>query len=222
MKDLLNLLSDSRMRIVQLVKRRGAVTVDEAMEALELAETTVRQHFDRLEEKGLLVRESVPRGPGRPTLEYRLSPAGERLFPSQDGALFGKMLDFLVKEGYPAVIDTFFRQMWAERQQELVERFDEAQATTVEERLAIVEEFLAREGFVPEIEVDDAQVTIRECNCPFSQAVRATRLPCRLEAQFLEHALQRDLKRVGYMPDGHPACVYEFDAGPSPDAEDLE
>jgi predicted ArsR family transcriptional regulator len=83
-------------------------------------------------------------------------------------------------------------------------------AVTLEERLEVVEGFLAEQGFVPEVGVEESLMTIRECNCPFSEAVRATRLPCRLEAQFLEQALQRDLTRVGYMPDGHPACVYEF------------
>lgn len=211
--DLLNLLSESRMRIVQLIKRRGSVTVDQTMQALDLAETTVRQHLDRLEAKGLLERESVPAGPGRPTIQYRLSPAGKQLFPGQDAELFGKMLEFLVQQGYPGVIDAFFRQMWAERQQELVEAMERADAATLEERLAIVEQFLAREGFLPEIEFDDERVSIRECNCPFSESVRATRLPCRLEAQFLGFALQRDLSRVSYMPDGHPTCTYEFLTG---------
>jgi predicted ArsR family transcriptional regulator len=212
--DLLNLLSPSRTQIVQFIKRRGTVTVDETIEALGLAETTIRQHFDRLQDKDLLDSHSVPDGPGRPTLKYQLTPAGKRLFPSQDAQLFGKVLEFLVQQGYPGLIDEFFRQIWRERTEELVARLEQAEATGVEERLTVVEAFLAEQGFVPEIGVEGDCVTIRECNCPFSEGVRATRLPCRLEAQFLEQALQRDLTRVGYMPDGHPACVYEFQLDP--------
>ncbi|WP_230467494.1 helix-turn-helix transcriptional regulator [Lujinxingia vulgaris] len=219
--DLLNLLSSSRLQIVEFIKRQGTVTVEETAAALGFGETTVRQHFDHLQKKELLTRQSVPDGPGRPTLRYRLTPAGQQLFPSQDAALFGKMLDFLVLQGYPALIDDFFRQMWRERREELSERLEEAGANTLEERLEVVEAFLAEQGFVPEVTVEEDVVTIRECNCPFSEAVRATRLPCRLEAQFLEQALQRDLKRVGYMPEGHPACVYEFQAASSEDDEDL-
>lgn len=214
--DLLKLLSPSRMRIVQFLKRRGTVTVDQTIEALGLAETTIRQHFDRLEDMELIERRSVADGPGRPTMEYRLSTAAEGLFPSQNGPLFGRIVEFLVHQGYPGLVDAFFREMWRERRDRLVERLEETGATSLEERLDVVGEFLSAEGFVPEIELDGICVTIRECNCPFSEGVRATRLPCRLEVQFLEHALQRDLKRVGYMPDGHPACVYEFhrdDAG---------
>ncbi|MFW5968910.1 MAG: helix-turn-helix transcriptional regulator, partial [Persicimonas sp.] len=168
------------------------------------------QHFDRLEDKELLERKSVAKGPGRPTLEYRLTPAGQGLFPSQNGRLFGQILEFLMREGYPGLVDAFFRQMWRQRTDALVEGFDEAGATELEERLEVVEDFLEEEGFVPDIDTEGDCVTIRECNCPYSEAVRATRLPCRLEAKFLENALQREVSRVGYMPDGHPTCVYEF------------
>jgi predicted ArsR family transcriptional regulator len=82
-----------------------------------------------------------------------------------------------------------------------------------------VEAFLERQGFVPEIDVDEERVTISECHCPFAQGVRATRLPCRLEARFLEQALQKKLRRAGYMPEGHRACVYEFSLGDEQEGE---
>ncbi len=209
-QQLSNLLSPSRARIVHLLKRDGAAAVDRIARVLELAPTTVRQHLDRLGDKGLVETESVVDGPGRPTLVYSLSAAGDRLFPSQDGFLFGEMIEFLVHQGYPGVVDAFFREIWERRRREFIEEVEAAGVDDLQGRLGLVEAFLERQGFVPEIEVDEKAVTIRECHCPFSQGVRATRLPCRLEAQFLEQALQKKLRRAGYMPDGHPACVYEF------------
>ncbi len=218
MKNFLNLLSPSRMDLVQFVKRRGQVTVEDAMHGLGLAETTIRQHFDRLEEKGLLGHESVARGPGRPTSVYHLTEAGRRLYPSQDGQLLGEMVEFLMREGYPGLIDQFYHETWSQRRERLNALIDEAQADTLEERVAVIAEFLEAEGFFPEVEHDGERVTIRECNCPFAEGVRATRLPCRLEAQLLEQVLGRELSRVGYMPDGQSACVYEFDLDDEADA----
>ena len=214
----LTLLSPSRRRIIQLIKRRGAVTVEEAAAALELGLTTVRQHLGRLEEAELVARSSVASGPGRPALEYRLTGAGEGLFPAQDAELLRRMIDFLIHQGYPGVVDAFFRDLWDERRAELAARLEETNAESLPERLAVVEELLDQDGFLPEITADEQHVTLRECNCPFSAAVRATRLPCRLEAQFLEHALGRRLERVEYMPDGNAACVYQFstDEGAAP------
>ena len=223
--DFLNLLSDSRTRLVQFIKTRGDVSVDEAVEALGLAGTTIRQHVDRLLALGLLETESVVQGPGRPTLRYRLSANGRRLFPSQDGRLLGKVLEFMVQQGYPSLVNDFFEHTWEQRAQELEEKIraaglgepgeepeePSARAEVIEKKLKIVADFLAAEGFMPELQVDDGQATVSNCNCPFPQAVRATRLPCRLEAQLYERVFGRKIARTGYIPDGDPACVYEFD-----------
>ncbi len=211
MEDLLTLLSPSRMRLVEFMNREGVVTVDGAVEALGLAETTIRQHLDRLERKGLVTHHSVVHGPGRPTLEYRLTERGMRLFPNQDGHLLGRLLQFVIQEGYPRIVDDFFHDIWAERRDQIVQRFEQEGADTLPRKLEILEDFLEEQGFLPEIKVTEDRVTIRECNCPFSESVRATRLPCRLEAKMFEQLLQRDLARVGFMPDGQPACEYEFD-----------
>src|SRR5699024_5294406 len=79
----LNLLSESRTRIVQFIKSQGDASVEEVAQALGLAGSTIRQHLELLEEKGLLKHESVAKGPGRPTSRYRLTPSGRQLFPSQ-------------------------------------------------------------------------------------------------------------------------------------------
>jgi predicted ArsR family transcriptional regulator len=212
LEDLSSLLSPSRARLVDLMKRKGSTTVAEATEQLDLAETTIRQHLERLGQQGLVDHESQSSGRGRPTLRYRLSPLGERLFPTQDGALMRELVDFLVQQGYPSLVDAFFQQMWQERADELQERIEESEAGELEATLEVLREFLAEQGFMPEVDRQGEDVTIRECNCPFPESVRATRLPCRLEAEFLERVLGRELTRVGYMPDGEPACTYEFKA----------
>lgn len=37
--------SDTRRELLQFVKRRGSLSLDEAMEALDMARTTVREHL---------------------------------------------------------------------------------------------------------------------------------------------------------------------------------
>jgi predicted ArsR family transcriptional regulator len=213
---LLPLLSSSRMRLVTLLKRHGTITVQFATEELGLAETTIRQHLDRLADAGIIESEAVSEGRGRPTLHYRLSPAGERLFPSQSSEMLGTLLRFLVREGYPELVDRFFREMWDARQATVEERLRMSSASTLPERLDVLIAFLAEQGFAPEVRLEDTKVTLRECNCPLSAGVDATRLPCRLESAFLEHVIGHELTRVTYIPDGHPACTYEFSIGPAP------
>lgn len=208
--DLLDLLSESRLRIIELIKFRGSLTVETAAEQLELSETTIRQHLTRLSDDELVDAQPHADGPGRPTLVYRLTPRAQRLFPSQDDALLGKLLQFLLRRGYPDLVDEFFRSTWEERRQRLARRIDDAGADTLDEQLAILDQFLTKEGFAPDIETDDERVVIRECNCPFSEGVRATQLPCRLETEFFERILHRDVERTSHIPAGDPACCYTF------------
>lgn len=181
-----------------------------AAEELALGETTIRQHLDRLVKEGLLSVESVAEGRGRPTLHFRLTARGQQLLPSQNGKMFGRLLKHLVREGHLALVEQFFRSEWSERRREIVARLRESRASSFAERLDVLEAFLADEGFVPEIEIDDGTVTLRQCNCPLSEAVDSTRLPCRLEAALLQELLDRPLTRVSYIPDGHPVCSYSF------------
>lgn len=240
-RDFLHLLSDSRMRIVQLVNSRGEVGVEEVATALGMGGTTVRQHIERLEEMGLLEHERVIQGPGRPSLRYRLTADGRRLFPSQDALLLDRAMDFMMRTGYEGMIDDFFQDIWKERGERLFGRMHEAgieppeapgdaavapgaqDPAQVRARvLEFIADFLREEGYMPRVTLGDdlgteesspggesAGVRIDLCNCPFSRAVRATRLPCRLEAMLLEKALGQRLRRTAYIPDGDAVCSYE-------------
>ena len=211
MKHITHLLSDSQTRLLDLIKRRGEIAVDDAVESLELAQTTVRQHLDRLEEEGLVKRRSEKRGRGRPQHFFELTAVAHQLYPSLDQRVLHRLLDFMGREGYHRAIDDFFREFWDERTREFRRRLGEAEADDLEARLEVLQEFLDEQGFMPEIERgEEGRVEIQECNCPLSKAVESTRLPCRLEADFLEKVVGQPLDRVSYMPDGHRACIYEF------------
>ncbi len=213
MKNLTHVLSDSQTELLDVMKRQGEITVEEASTRLDLAPTTIRQHINRLEELGLVERRKEIQGRGRPTLHFSLADLALQLYPSMDDDVVGDLLDFLTTEGYHGAIDTFFKRFWEIRRRDFEQRLDDADASTLEERLDILEEFLDEQGFMPEVEVrDDGQILIRECNCPLRGAVEKTRLPCRLEAQFLQEVVGRVLERVEYIPDGHSACSYEFSA----------
>jgi predicted ArsR family transcriptional regulator len=69
-----------RLRVLQHLARTDTASIPELAEAAGVHENTVRAHVSALEESGLLV--SAPRaatGPGRPGVQYRLTPAGSRI-----------------------------------------------------------------------------------------------------------------------------------------------
>ncbi|MFB6374580.1 MAG: helix-turn-helix transcriptional regulator, partial [Bradymonadaceae bacterium] len=172
----------------------------------ELAETTIRQHFTRLEDEELVERRSEAEGRGRPTAYFRLSSGAKQMYPSSDGEMLSELLDFLSREGYHRAIDDFFREFWEKRRRELEARLAEVDPESLRD-------FLDEQGFMPEMSVDEeGTIEIRECNCPLPGAVESTYLPCRLEADFLEQVVGRAFSRVEYIPEGNTACTYRFRA----------
>lgn len=210
--------SDTRRRLLQLIKRRGSLSIDEAMDALELARTTVREHLLRLEEKDLVERFTEPtEGRGRPSHHFRMTRRGSALFPSRDGELARNLVAFLQEQGADDLVLSFFEAFWEERTQRVQERLAEVDADDTEARLDVLRSILEEEGFMPEIEADGDAVVVRECNCPFPETVKRTKLPCRLESAFHAALFGTEPERVSYIPEGRSACTYEFPAGARPE-----
>ncbi len=205
-------LSASKRTLLDLIKRQGSVSLDEAAEATGLARTTLREHLLKLEGEGLIGRVAERRGRGRPSLRFHLTEHGNLLFPARDGALLHELLDFLKREDRWNLIETFFTGFWEKRLREAEHRLDALGPEDLGGRMELLEAILREQGFMPEVQLGGEQIVIRECNCPFPDAVRQTRLPCRLEARFFEQLLQRAAQRVSYIPDGQPACTYTFPA----------
>lgn len=208
--------SDTKRALLLLTKQQGIISLDDAETATGLTRTTLREHLGQLERDGLVKRSIIRQGRGRPSLRYTLTADGEQLFPSRDDALLGTLLAFLQQKGRDDLIQEFFEQFWAERLRDIEYQLDARPLGDQKGRLEVLEQVLREQGFMPEIHHNENGLVIRECNCPFPEAVKHTRLPCQLEAKFFEQIFNRRIGRVTYIPDGSPACTYEFPADETP------
>lgn len=202
--------SDTRRELLQIIKRRGSLSVDEAMDALDMARTTVREHLLQLKEKGLLDREAERKGRGRPSHRYEMTRRAKVLFPSRDGELMGRLLQFLEEHGVEELVETFFEDYWEARTRAVKQRLRNAPTESLESQLNVLRGILEEEGFMPDVDREGDRVTIRECNCPFPESVKHTNIPCRLERAFFEALFNADVERVSYIPEGSAACSYEM------------
>lgn len=91
-------------------------------------------------------------------------------------------------------------------------RMNESGEGQLESRLNKLMEYLEEEGFMPEIEICGSgdKITVKECNCPFREVVKETRLPCKLEAIFYQKLFSEKVDRTSYIPDGDFSCTYEI------------
>ncbi len=210
MADALDLVSsDTRRELLQIIKRRGSLSVDQAMEALDMARTTVREHLLQLKEKGLVEQSAEREGRGRPRHRYAMSRRAKVLFPSRDGELMGELIQHLRAEGAEALIEDFFETYWDSRTAAVKSKLQDADS--LDDQLSVLRNILEAEGFMPNVHRAEGRITVRECNCPFPESVKQTDAPCRLEEKFYETLFEAALERVSYIPDGSAACTYEIE-----------
>lgn len=204
---------DAKATILGELRRRGALTTDRLVEATGLSKTATRAHLRALESQGFIARaKAPPDGPGRPPVVYRLTSRGGGLFPVRDAELLAELLAFLRREGAQALVERFFEELWDERRR----RWKLDPSAPLPEKVGKLEALLQASDFMPEIELAEdahggARVQVRECNCPLPAAVRATRVPCRLEGAFLAEMLGGRLRSAELAADRSGTCLFEID-----------
>ncbi len=190
------------------------LSIDEAVEEIDLAKTTLREHFLQLERDGYVERDYVRSGPGRPSLQYQLTSKGNSLFPSSESKLIRNIIKYLKTKGSEQLVEDFFEDFWDQRLEEAQDRIEESSAEDPESKVKVLMRMLEEEGFMPEFDLDEEseKLTVKECNCPFSEVVKETRLPCKLEEMFYKKLFNENAERTTYIADGDYACTYDIPA----------
>lgn len=187
------------------LKRAHRLTSKELAVRLGLSLNAVRHHLKELEAEALVEYERQHRGVGAPAFAYRLSAAGQALFPRRYEATLTELLDYVVRrEGRASAVAVLeARYLALSRRLE-----DELAGATPAERMAAVARLLSDEGYMAEGTASSNTGTLIEHNCAI-QAV-AERFPeiCAAEARFLAAALGAEVDRREHILSGCSACEY--------------
>ena len=208
---LLDLLqSETKRRLLELMKRRGEITLDDAMAVIDRARPTLRDHLNQMGRDGLVTRRTKKQGRGRPSMCYRMTSLAERLFPGREGPVFADFLSYLQEEGHADLIEAFFESFWDARLEEVRRRLaGPLESADTRQIVEALEAVLREGGFMPRVQVKEECVVVEECNCPFAEIVDATDLPCQAEGCFYETLFDR-VERTRHIPEGDTACAYEL------------
>lgn len=211
----------ARQQILEALRLHGSMSMDALAEFLQRSKTATRAHVVQLEESGLVTRETAPpSGPGRPPVHFALTKQGGSVFPTRDSDILTGFLDYLNQEGHAHLIEEFFRRIWAERRETLLQDLGTGSFAQVSQkkRLSSLKVLLDESEFMPRIEESKEKgrrsVVVRECNCPLPAAVRATKIPCKLEAEFLEEVVGGRLTKAQVASNRAGVCSFEFRSEP--------
>jgi predicted ArsR family transcriptional regulator len=110
------------------------------------------------------------------------------------------------------MVEDFFEDFWDQRLEEARNRIRKSSAEDRESKVKILIQMLEEEGFMPEFELDegDQGLAVKECNCPFSEVIKETRLPCKLEELFYKKLFNGKAERTSYIAEGDYSCTYDI------------
>ena len=192
------------------LKRSGPLPAKEIVERLGLSMNGVRHHLKELEAGGLVGYERQHRSVGAPAFVYRLTAAGEALFPRRYEEAVARLLDYVVaREGRQAAVDVL-----ESRYRELALRLRSGLAdATPEERMTAVARALAEEGYMPEVRANGSPgLHLVEHNCPIQQVAERFPEVCEAEARFLADVLEAEVTRGKHIASGCGTCEYQIQA----------
>jgi predicted ArsR family transcriptional regulator len=208
------LAGESRVRVLEVLRRNGSATVLELASLVGLAPNTVRLHLDQLVEAGLVTRERAePSGRGRPRQVYTAVPDAD----VSEGAyrelarLLAETLAAVGAAAEPAALAT--GRTWGG---ELVAENPAADAATDngrEEVVALMDDL----GFEPRLTDDGHAVEMH--HCPFHQvAQQHSDVVCGLHLGLMQGALQQlgsAVRATRLEPFATPRiCLAHIGAGP--------
>jgi DeoR family suf operon transcriptional repressor len=203
----LQVMPEARRAVLVEVKRAGAGRAGDLAASLGLTVAAVRQQLARLVDDGLLVHEREVAGRGRPAHRYRLTDAGEALFPKRYGDLASELLGYL---GGPhsEVVDELFEQR---RRRRLAGARARLAGRPLDGQVAEMARILDEDGYLAELVPVEGGWRIVEHNCAILSVARGYRQACSSELGFIREALDgATVERVAHQMDGAHACAYEI------------
>ena len=203
-------------RLLHALKATGPQTAAALAARLAVTSVAVRQHLDRLAAGGLVAHEDQREAVGRPKRYWRLDEAGHRRFPENHAGLTLELISAVSavfgEAGLDQLIDHREAQTLAAYRARL------APAGNLGEKLAILAEIRAAEGYMAEMRADDdGSFLLIENHCPICIAATRCQNLCRSEFDVFAAALGEtaEIVRIDHIPAGARRCAYRVRPRPS-------
>ncbi len=200
----------SSEQILILLKKRGTLDAAEIASELSMTKEGARQHLLKLSEEGLLEKNCVSTGVGRPCTCYSLSKSAIAKFPDAHATVTVQMIDSIKKllgeNALHLLINDCEQTSLNEYQKEL------SFAGCLEERLKAIVKIRTEEGYMAEWLKEGDDYYFIENHCPILSAAKNCSQFCQAELNNFSSLFgnQAQVKRVEHIISGDKRCVYKI------------
>lgn len=198
-------MKSTRDKILQSLLKKPRSTINDMAEAVGINPISVRHHLNNLQMEGLVESQEERHGVGRPRLVYLLTNEGMERFPTRYLSLATRLISQM-KETMPGpMVNKLFGQI----AEDLVSEYaKDIKGLSMEERLDLVKEMLAQEGFTVEWEKKNGQYQIHEISCPYYQIGVTHPEVCTVDQTLISKMLALPANKVQCILNGGSHCTY--------------
>ena len=196
----------------------GPSSPDQLADRLGASRTGVLQQLRALEAAGLVSRQTLRHGVGRPRHQYDVTQDAQDLFPSNYDALATGLLSAIEAVGGGDLLE----QVFAARRRQLGDRVRVRMAERVSPSAPLVERvrelavIQADNGYLAEALVEaDGTIRLREHNCAIYHVAQGSPVACQAELDLFREILGADVVREQHIASGDRCCSYRIAVGPS-------
>jgi predicted ArsR family transcriptional regulator len=196
----------------------GPSSPDQLADRLGASRTGVLQQLRALETAGLVSRQTIRHGVGRPRHQYDVTEEAQDLFPSNYDALATGLLAAIEAVGG----DDLLEQVFAARRRQLGDRVRVQMAERVSPTAPLVERvrelavIQADNGYLADTFIGaDGTIRLREHNCAIYHVAQGSPAACQAELDLFREVLGADVAREQHIASGDRCCLYRIAVSPS-------
>jgi DeoR family transcriptional regulator, suf operon transcriptional repressor len=200
-------MQSTRQQILDYLHREHRGTVKALARLLAMTPTGVRQHLAVLEREGLVLADFDRGHVGRPALVYRLSEAGEALYPTQYDALANLLMEEIRSVAGAETLQRILRRVAARMAEQ---EHGRVEGRTLAERVEATAALMREQGCAAFSEERDGVYYLHECTCPYPAVARRNSAVCALEVDLVRRLTGGDARLVSSLLRGDDACIYRI------------
>ncbi|MDE0396814.1 MAG: transcriptional regulator [Candidatus Poribacteria bacterium] len=200
-------MSETRMRILQLLKMRANMTVGQLTDALHISQMGVRQHLAILEAEGLVEHYQEKQGRGRPPYVYQLTDQANSLFPTTYANFAVGLMHEVAKFNGPGFINKVFRERMKSQLNAYQLRLKDK---TLPERVKELACIRDEEGYMARFHEEENDYVLIEHNCPIAVIAQEYPHVCEIELALFRQSLDAKIVREEHLMQGSHRCCYRI------------
>jgi predicted ArsR family transcriptional regulator len=205
---------DVRQAILIDLRRHGPSSMDEIGGRLAMGRAAVLQQLRALEAAGLVARQSVRHGVGRPRHRYEVTADAQGLLPTNYDGLATGVIGAIEAVGGAMLLAQVFEARRTEARDRVVARMADrlpAGAPLIDRvrELAVIQD---EQGYLCEATLStDGSIHLAEYNCAIHHVATGHPTACLSELELFRDVLGADVVRESHIMSGDRCCSYRIE-----------